>query len=94
MIYPIRGACEVDTCKKHGLIRKMEPVQEPELLVIKNNAFNMNTGKAKSQKLVMKGIKEDMQMGTAVYKLKGFIAFSGRSRMDGSYDVIIKEDDE
>ena len=65
MIYLIREACEVDTCKKHGLIRKMDPVQEPELLVIKNNVFNMNTSKTKSQKLVMKSFEEDMQMGTA-----------------------------
>ena len=50
----------------------------------------MNTGKAKSQKLVMKRINEEMQMGMAFYKLKGFIVFSGRSRVDGLYDVIIE----
>ena len=61
--------------------------------MIKNNAFNMVTGKVKSQNLVMKWINKEMQMGMAFYKLKGFITFSGTSRMDGSYEVIIEEDD-
>ena len=93
LAYQDKGNCSKEDCGSTWLQVKLVPQQEPELLFLKINQFNMNTGKAKSQRILMKGRDAEFEMGNAVYKVKAFFAFSGDSRSDGRHDLVLKMDE-
>ena len=91
--YQEKGNCSKEDCGSQVLQVKLVPQQEPELLFMKINQFNLNTGKSKSQRILMKGRDAEFEMGNAVYKVKAFLAFSGESRTDGGHDLVLKMDE-